>query len=272
MQWLHASFGVGVTLGPLIMTGALNLFQAWRVGYAVVGAAQLALAVAFGLSAARWKVQPKPGDNAETHLMDYKTPLRDTLRERGAWLSIFLFFVYTGIELTLGHWAYTLLTESRGVAPQAAGLWTGSYWATFTIGRILAGLFTKRIGTHRLVRGSLFGALSGAALLWWNPAPIASLIGVALVGFTIAPIFPGMVSETSLRVGPRFAANTIGMQMSGASLGVASIPGLVGVLAQHFSLEAIPVCLFALFAALLGLYLISMPHKQVGQARPAEHA
>ena len=125
----------------------------------------------------------------------------------------------------------------------------------------MAGLFAKKIGTHTLVRGSLFGALSGAVLLWWNPFPLAGLVGVALIGFAIAPIFPGMVSETSQRVGTRFAANTIGMQMSGASLGVATIPGLVGVLARHFSLEVIPVCLMVLFAALLGLYLISQPRK-----------
>lgn len=38
-----------------------------------------------------------------------------TLRQRGAWLSILMFFLYTGIEVTLGLWAYTLLTESRGL-------------------------------------------------------------------------------------------------------------------------------------------------------------
>ena len=273
MQWLHASYGIGVTFSPLIMTLAINTLNSWRSGYHIVGIAQMVLAACFLLTLPLWRQSAQTTNAGESpRLTDYKTSIGETLLQPKVWLSVLLFVLYTGAEVTLGTWAYTLLTESRGVAPQAAGLWTGSYWATFTIGRILAGLFTKRIGTHRLVWGSLLGALLGAALLWWNPVPIASLIGVALVGFAIAPIFPGMVSETSLRVGPRFAANTIGMQMSGASLGVATIPGLVGVVAQHFSLEAIPVCLFALFAALLGLYLISMPHKQVGQARPAEHA
>ncbi len=36
MQWLHASFGVGVTIGPLIMTGALVATGQWRLGYLVV--------------------------------------------------------------------------------------------------------------------------------------------------------------------------------------------------------------------------------------------
>jgi hypothetical protein len=49
--------------------------------------------------------------------------------------------------------------------------------------------------------------------------------------------------------------------MSGAALGIAIIPSLVGVLARNISLEVIPACLFALFAALLGLYLLSTPRK-----------
>ncbi len=254
MQWLHASFGVGVTLGPLIMTGALNLFHAWRVGYAVVGAAQLALAAAFALTAARWKVQPKPGDNAETHLMDYKTPLRETLRERGAWLSIFLFFIYTGIELTLGHWAYTLLTESRGIAPDLAGLWAGSYWATFTVGRVLAGIYARRIALRRLLTGSMLLALCGALLLWWNPAEWVSLAGVALVGFAIAPIFPGLVSGTNGRVSARHTANTIGMQISAAGLGIAVLPGLAGAIAQRTSLEIIPAYMAGMIVVLLMIF------------------
>ncbi len=173
-----------------------------------------------------------------------------------------MFILYVGAEVSLGTWAYTLLTESRGIAPQAAGLLTGSYWASFTIGRVVAGLFTRKVSTHALLLGSITGALAGAALLWWNPFPLASLLGVALVGFAIAPIFPALVSETSQRVGTRFAANTIGMQMSGAALGIAIIPSLVGVLARSISLEVIPACLFALFAALLGLYLLSVPREQ----------
>src|SRR5512138_408589 len=37
MQWLHASWGVGVTMGPIIMTTGLTLFHTWRLGYRVVG-------------------------------------------------------------------------------------------------------------------------------------------------------------------------------------------------------------------------------------------
>src|SRR6266540_2912584 len=44
MNWLHASFGIGATLGPAIMTAVIAGGLGWRAGYWIVGAAQPALA------------------------------------------------------------------------------------------------------------------------------------------------------------------------------------------------------------------------------------
>lgn len=258
MQWLHASYGIGVTTGPLIMTIALSNFQSWRVGYRSVSGVQLLLAICFVLTLPMWMQNVEPGDAEKPkHLMDYRTPLGETIRQSRVWLSMLQFFLYTGSEIALGTWAYTLLTESRHVQPETAGLLAGSYWAMFTVGRVIAGLSIKRIGVNKLVLSSLAGALLGAGLLWWNPAPVANLVAVGVIGFAIAPIFPGLVSGTSHRVGIRFAANTIGIQMSAAGLGGASIPSLIGILAQHISLEVIPICLATLFAVQIGLYWVS---------------
>ncbi len=259
MQWLHASWGIGVTMGPMIMTTGINFFNSWRWGYVLVGAVQLTLATCFALTRSLW--QEREGDiesEKSQRLTDYKTPFLETLRQPPVWLSILFFFLYTGIEATLGSWAYTLLTESRGILPQVAGLWTGSYWATFTMGRVLAGLYTKRIGVHALIRISLLAAFGGAVLLWWNPTAWIGLSGVIIIGFSIAPLFPGLVSGTSGRVGPRYAVNTIGMQIGAAGLGTAILPGIAGILAQHTSLEMIPVYLTILVVILFGLYSLSM--------------
>lgn len=269
MQWLHASFGVGITLGPIIMTTSLNTFDSWRLGYIIVGLAQVILAACFALTVSLWK-RDKGADTQETQrLMDYQTPLVETLRHPPTWLSVMLFFLYTGIELTLGHWAYTLLTEGRGIAPAVAGLWAGSYWGMFTVGRILAGLYTHRLSLNTLLRGSILAALAGAVLLWWNPSNTVSLIGVAITGFAVAPIFPGLVSGTSARVSPRHAANTIGIQISGAGLGGAAIPALAGVLARNTTLEAIPLYLVVLLASLFLIYTLTTTIK-VGNGTPAQ--
>jgi fucose permease len=257
MQWLHAFFGVGVTLGPIIMTAGLNNFESWRVGYLVVGSAQILLALCFLLSLPMWKQAETDASQSE-RLTDYNTPLRDTLSQPRVWLSILIFFAYVGVEATLGQWVYTFLTEGRGIPPEQAGLWAGSYWGTFTVGRVLAGFYTRRISGDRLVRLSLGLAFVGAVMLLWSPIEIVGLLGVGVVGFAIAPIFAALVSGTAVRVGVAHAANTIGMQMSAAGLGIALMPSLAGVLARRISLEIIPWFLLVSIVLAYALYALSI--------------
>jgi len=274
MQWLHASWGIGITTGPIIMTLGLTSLHTWRFGYRAVGIFQIALALGFVLTLGMWSRNNQPaGEQAAKKLTDYKTPLAETLRQSRVWLSMALFFLYVGAEGGLGTWTYTLLTESRGVDQTLAGFFAGSYWFTFTLGRITAGLVTRRVGVNRLVLGGLVGALLGAGLLIWNPSQAANVLAVAIIGVSIAPIFPAMMSGTRARVGDHYAANTIGMQMAATGFGGAVIPSLMGVLARQVSLEAIPLFLLAVYAGLLGVYLLATrPHGRPAAAPAAAEA
>ncbi len=259
MQWLHASWGVGITTGPILMTIGLTALNTWWFGYRVVGGFQIALAACFVLTLSIWSQNHAPSSSeAPKRLTDYKTPMRETLRQPLVWLSVVLFFLYVGAESSLGTWTYTLLTESRGIDPTLAGFFAGSYWFTFTIGRIPAGLIARRVGVNRLVLGGQVGALLGAGLLIWNPSDVANVLAVGVIGLSIAPIFPAMMSGTRRRVGDHYAANTIGMQMAATGFGAAVIPSLMGVLARQISLEVIPVCLLAVYAGLLGSYVLAV--------------
>jgi fucose permease len=100
-------------------------------------------------------------------------------------------------------------------------------------------------------------ALAGSVLFWWNPLPLVGVLGVFVVGFAMAPVFPGLISSTSRRVGKQHAANTIGIQISAAGLGGALLPALAGFLARRFSLEAIPVMLAVSLLGMLMLYMLS---------------
>ena len=258
MQWLHAFWGIGITIGPLIMTAGLAALNTWRFGYRVVGVFQIVLAVCFVLTLAMWKQSHAPSDGETAKkLTDYKTPMGETLRQPQVWLSMLLFFLYVGAESGLGIWTYTLLTESRGVDLTLAGFFAGSYWLTFTIGRIIAGMFAHRVGVNKLVIGGLLGALLGAVLLIWNPSEISNVIAVAIIGLAIAPIFPAMMSGTSARVGDHYAANTIGMQMAATGFGTVVIPTAMGMLARQVSLEVIPVCLLVVYGGLFGFYILA---------------
>ncbi|HOG77677.1 MAG TPA: MFS transporter, partial [Anaerolineaceae bacterium] len=192
--------------------------------------------------------------------------LKETLRQPRVWASMALFFFYVGSEVALGTWVYSLLTEGRGIDPQLAGYFAGSYWFTFTLGRVLAGVLTRKIKIQKLVIICIAAALAGTLVLGLNLGTWVNLAAVALVGFAFAPVFPGLMSGTPARVGQEHSNNTIGMQAAAGSLGGTGLTSLVGVLAQSFSLEVVPLVLLVFLSCLLGLYLL---FRRKGNARTA---
>ena len=255
MQWLHASYGVGITAGPLIMTAALTNFQNWRLGYLLVGAVQIVLAITFWITLPIW--QQNNNASAESPAEPQKeVNLGQTLKRRRVWLSMLLFFFYVGSEVTMGTWVYSLLTEGRGVDPRLAGYFAGSYWFTFTIGRILAGLVTRKINIQSLVKVCIIAAILAGVVLGLNLSTWVNLAAVAVIGFAFAPIFPGLISGTPERVGQQHSNNTIGMQTAAGALGGTALTSLVGVLARTYGLEVVPSAMVAFLACLLAGYII----------------
>jgi fucose permease len=178
------------------------------------------------------------------------TPISQTLRLPAVWLLIALFFLTGGMEMTSGNWASSLYAE-RGVPLNQAAFWVAVYWATFTIGRIFYGIVKVDAYITAVLRGSMIAALVGAILLAWAPVMWVGLVGLGIIGFALAPLIPLLTSETPLRIGRRHAENSIGIQYSGAGLGIASLPALAGVWAAYSSLEVVPVVLIGIAVVMI---------------------
>ncbi|MER7167580.1 MFS transporter [Micromonospora sp. NPDC000207] len=258
MNWLHAFFGLGVALGPLIMTGAISLGLGWRWGYATVAAAQLALATAFALTIRAWQHRsdtpgPVAGDSTPPPPAA-PVPVGETLRLPAVWLGTLAFMLYVGVEAAAGLWAYLLLTEGRGVGAAAAGLCVSAYWGSLFVGRLVQGVLAERLGAARVLRANLYGMAVGAGLIAL-PAPAwVAVTGLVVLGFTAAPVFPLLTLTTAERVGAAHADRTIGVQIGASSLGVALLPAGIGVLLSRYSVEWLGPALVVLTIALIVLH------------------
>lgn len=259
MNWLHACFGFGGMISPMLMTVMLNRGQSWRWGYVPVAAAYGALIFGFGLTRKRWpRAKDVPHEVAKSPKRVRTRSVRgiDTLKLPATWLSLIMFFTFTGVEGSAGQWPYTLFTEGRGIAPATAGLWVSLFWACMTAGRVIFGFVVKVVGPKTLVRTCMAGVVAAAALIWWNPNDGASFFALAWMGLMLAPIFPVSTATTPQRVGTAHAANTIGFQMAASRLGLSLIPGLTGVLAESYGLEIIGAFLFINAVVMLILHEI----------------
>lgn len=252
MNWLHACYSIGATLGPFIMTSMLVWSASWRAGYATVASLLLLLSVLFAVTRRRWDASDAPETAAAT--AEVPVSVRETLRHPAVLMQVALFFIYTGLEVTVGQWSFTILTESRHVAKDTAGLWVTLYWGSIGVGRVLFGFVVEKLGIDRLLRLSMFAAVLGTVLFVANLSGAVSAAALALAGLGLAAIFPCLMTRTPQRLGTARAAHAIGFQVSAAMIGAAALPSVSGLLAQRLGLEVVPVAAVVMAAALFALH------------------
>lgn len=245
MQWLHASFGAGVTVGPVLVALALTSEGGWRLAYSVVGGCLLALATLFLLTARVWPSLSIEDESKPT------SRWQDSLTKRPVQIQIAMFVIYTGCELAVGLWAFALMTEGRDIDIVQAGFWVSVYWGAFTLTRIAMGWVAETISHRQLLRFSLIMSALGAVLWWANPTPLVGLLALALLGIGFGPIYPGLMSATRDRVGEVDYARTVSLQVGLAVVGAGVVASSIGWLVDLFGVNSIPVALCALVAGMV---------------------
>jgi fucose permease len=225
LNWLHACYGLGATAGPAIMTAVFAAGATWHTGYQAAAAAQLGLAAAFLATVAVWP----PRGAREADGRHAAARLGETLRLPAARLGLVLFLVYTGLELSVGTWAFTLLTEGRALTPMAAGSVVGLYWAGLTAGRLGRALLPHAGDTAALLRGAILLLVFALTLLAAGIGPGVDAAALALAGVAAGPIFPSLIGVTGSRVGARHLDNTIGLQVAAAAAGQSLLPTSIGI-------------------------------------------
>jgi fucose permease len=184
------------------------------------------------------------------------------------WLSIGVFFLYTGIEAAAGTWAYSLFTESRAVSMITAGTWVSVYWGGLTVGRLLAGVAVGFVPGNGLLRFCVAGMALGAALIWLNVTSVLGFLGLGLMGVAAAPVFPSLIATTPARLGSAHTGNGVGFQIAAAVLGQSLLPAFVGMLAGKFGLEIIGPALFVAAVMLSALVLALTSARQAIKREP----
>jgi fucose permease len=249
--WLHASYGLGATLGPLMMTGVIVSGWQWQWAYGAVATALFILAASFFVTRAHWSISRSESSSGNPVAA---TSAMATLRLPRIWFGVALFVLYTGIEVTAGQWTFTLLTEARSIPVATADIWISLYWGALTMGRVGMGIFTPTVPVNQLLQLSLIGAIIGTLLFWLNMTLWLNLASIILIGLALGPVFPSLITLIPSQVGARHTANTVGFQITSAALGAGIIPGLVGFIVGITNLEAVSMTLLAGTLILFMLY------------------
>jgi fucose permease len=251
MNWLHACYSLGATLGPLLMTTVLTWTGRWRLGYATIGVLMALLSALFIDTRHLWgsHAAEAPGRKESG-----TASMRATLRVPAVWLQVAIFFIYTGLEVAVGGWCFTVLSEARGLRPETAGLLTTCYWGSICVGRVGFGFVVDCIGVDRLLRMATALGVLGAVVFALSSQVAFTALGLGMIGCALAPIYPCLMTRTPERVGKPYAPHAIGFQVSAAMTGAALLPAFAGILGERLGLNTIPFFCIVLAGLLLGLH------------------
>ena len=239
MNWLHASFGLGMAIGPLVVTTVvIDMGLAWQWSYTVMLGAPLVMTLLYVATREEWDSMPGLEDD-DNPAEENSGSMRATLQNPVVWLGIAIFFFATGNEINTGQLTNSLFVVGRGFDAKTVSTWLSLYWMMFTIGRLTTGIIIDQIDHDLFLRVNMLGTIVGAILIGANLGQFVSFAGLIIMGFTLAPTAPTLFSDTPRRLNKKQAANAIGFQNFGVGLGIALPPALAGVLAETLGLEII---------------------------------
>ncbi|WP_432991517.1 MFS transporter [Dactylosporangium sp. CA-233914] len=228
---LHAFFGVGALLGPLLAAWLLQYLD-WTSVWLVLAALCVPLGAGFLIA------YPRRAPAAERSADAPHPPgggLRDAVRSPAVVLGSLFLAVYVGLEIGVGTWAFTFLVQEHGEPDVVAGYTVSGYWLGLTLGRFLISPVATRFGMRPagMATTCLAGVTAGSALLWAAPTAPAATAGFVLLGFFLGPLFPTAMAVVPQLVPPALVATAIGVMNGVSLLGGAALPWLAGWLAQH---------------------------------------
>lgn len=261
LNLLHGCYGVGTTVAPLVVTGALLVGSSWRPAYAVLSLLELTLLALWwrlgrGGSTAGPPAGP-PGPARGPGPGPAPSGLGSSQSRGGARLALlvalglFVFLVYTGVEVSAGQWEPSFDRGPLHLSAGPTGLAVFGYWGSLTLSRMALAVPRRPPSPDSVVRWGAAVGLAGAAIVWWQPTTWATLVGFVVLGAGLAGIFPALVSLTPGRVGTARAHHVIGWQIGAAGLGGSSISALFGVVFQHAGFRWLGPCLVMVAALLL---------------------
>ncbi|KAI1265433.1 putative MFS transporter [Xylariaceae sp. FL1019] len=255
LGFLHGLYGAGAVVSPLVATAFIT-----KVGlpwysfyYLMIGLAGLELVSAtlgFWSSTAkvyREHIAHSAGDSPESGLRE---ALFHKPGARVTWLCSIFLLGYVGLEVSLGGWIVEFMIQVRHGGAFESGLTATGFWLGLTVGRVVLGFVTPRIGEKLAIMIYLPIAMGLELLFWLVPQFIVSAVAIGLQGFFIGPLFPAAIIAMSKLLPRHLHVGAIGFAAAFGGSGAAVLPFAVGAIAQAKGVQVLQPIILALLAAI----------------------
>lgn len=142
-----------------------------------------------------------------------------------------LFFLYVGVETSVGAWTPLYARRMQHVNESIAAAAVGCFWLALLSGRLINAALLRRIPERPIYKLSLVIMLAGLSLFFISRSSLAVLLAASVTGLGLAPLFPLIVSFGADSL---LACRSSGWVFSSAGLGGALVPWLTGQVSTQF--------------------------------------
>jgi fucose permease len=199
---------------------------------------------------------------------------------RITWICAIFLLGYVGVEVALGGWIVKFMLEVRSGGDFASGMVATGYWMGITVGRVILGFVTPRIGEKLAIAVSAMSGLGRSSplrlsdrnadadpqiylpltmalelIFWLVPQFYVSAVAVALQGFLMGPLFPAAIVVATKLLPRHLHVSAIGFAAAFGGSGAAVFPFAVGAIAQAKGVKVLQPIVLALLGVILGLWL-----------------
>ncbi len=237
MNFLHSSYGVGVTMSPYLMSLAIGDGD-WRGGFRTMFFIQLSIALLVFFTLPAWKkVKEK---KAEPEIAQKTISMKKALSMPKVKPTLIMFIGSCAIESICLVYGATFLVESRGITEDQGAECITFYFLGMTLGRILSGFLSKKLSPKQIIILGECITFIAITLLILPLNLTFTTIGLFMIGLGNGPLFPNLTHLAPLHFGEEFSQSLIGLQMASSNSSVLLAPILFGQIAEHIGAHLFP--------------------------------
>jgi len=264
MSWLHCFWGVGASIGPIIMSFYLINKNSWNLGYRTIGLIQCCLVAVLFITISLWG-KNKSQSNDEKNETAKEINFKEIFKIAGVKQILIAFFCYCSLETITGLWGSSFLVTEKNIPPEIAAQWISLYYIGITSGRFISGFLTMKLTNRQMVRLGQALIACGIIALMLPFGRMLLLPGFFIIGLGCAPIYPSLLHETPINFGSDKSQAIMGIQMASAYIGTTFMPPLFGQVTSFFGFNIFP--LFIGVILILNIIMVELLNKKVDKIK-----
>lgn len=262
VSMLHACWGIGSAVGPVIMAFVIAKFTNYRIGFIVGAVLNIIIIIILRFMKRKWEANKK---DLSEELLDLhtvseaektsKSKFTDVVKIHLALPMMICFFFANGLNGLYNSWMSTIFVTQRNISVIEGANIATIFFLSLTITRIVLGFIASKFKTKNIVIAGVIISILGTLFMFVQSKNLLFIYANAiLLGIGISPIMPFL----NHYIKELFGKDSVGEILSFCAvfnLTGAGISSFVGTLfVRAFGMEKIQIYIMVLAVILLLIY------------------